>query len=206
MTDASKRGRFIVLDGVDGCGKTTQAKRLVARLEAQGESVLHLREPGSTELGERLRELLLHSSSKLSPRVETLLFCAARRQMLDEIVSDALAQGSWVVCERFNASTFAYQAVAGELDEAEIVALLDGWVGDPRPDLTLVLTLEAELARTRRGADRDRIERKAADYHERVAQGYERYAQGRSDVACVAADGSADDVEQAVWREVSRVQ
>src|SRR5262245_35412594 len=107
------RGAFIVLDGIDGCGKSTQAELLSRVLASDtGREVVHLREPGSTNLGERLREILLARESELSPEVEALLFVAARRQMLAERVEPALARGAHVVCERFHPSTFAYQ-VAG---------------------------------------------------------------------------------------------
>ena len=102
------RARFIVLDGVDGCGKSTQARRLVEHLsKVRGVEALHLREPGSTRVGERIRELLLSHDHDLDPGVELLLFAAARRQTLRELVAPALAQGRDVVCERFHASTFA---------------------------------------------------------------------------------------------------
>ena len=108
------RGCFVVIDGVDGCGKTTQAGRLCRALaEAGRPEPLHLREPGSTRLGETLREILLGSEHAISPKVQSLLFAAARRQTLEELVEPALAAGRDVVCERFHPSTFAYQAVAG---------------------------------------------------------------------------------------------
>src|SRR5262245_34284111 len=115
-----RRGLFVVIDGVDGCGKSTQAERLVRALATlpgadPERAPLHLREPGSTKLGETLRGLLLGRGREMSPAVETLLFAAARRQMLDELVRPALAAGRLVVCERFHPSTFAYQAVAGGL-------------------------------------------------------------------------------------------
>ncbi|MCL4158697.1 UNVERIFIED_CONTAM: hypothetical protein GTU68_000529, partial [Idotea baltica] len=105
-----RRGLFLVVDGVDGCGKTTQAGLLAEHLGV--DPGLHLREPGSTELGEALRALLLDHQYLIEPAVETLMFAAARRQMLDELVEPALAAGKTVVCERFHPSTFSYQAIA----------------------------------------------------------------------------------------------
>ena len=103
---------FIVIDGVDGCGKTTQARLLVENLrERTGVLPLHLREPGSTPLGESLRDLLLSRESTMSPSVEALLLAASRRQMLEQQVLPALAEERHVVCERFHPSTFAYQAL-----------------------------------------------------------------------------------------------
>src|SRR6187397_935543 len=134
------RGGFVVLDGIDGCGKTTQAAKLVeAWRRESGRETVHLREPGSTKLGEALRGLLLERGGELSPAVEALLFATARRQMLDEIVRPALARGAAVVVERFHPSTFAYQGVAGGLGEDAVLDLLERFAGSPRPDLVILL-------------------------------------------------------------------
>lgn len=172
-------GMFVILDGVDGCGKSTQAELLVAALGADRPHVerpLHLREPGSTEVGERVRELLLDRGLSLSAEVETLLFCAARRQMLDELVRPALEEGRDVICERFHPSTFAYQAVAGGLDPDRVLTLLTDWADNPSPDLILLFDLDVEEALRRRGAARDRIEDKGEEFLHRVAEGYRLFA------------------------------
>ncbi len=204
---SGSRARFLVLDGVDGCGKSTQAGRLARALASRtGRTVRHLREPGSTALGEGLRELLLSRESKLSPRVETLLFAAARAQMLEELVAPALARGEHVVCERFHPSTFAYQAVAGGLPEDEVLALLASWAGAPAPDLVLWLDLPPEAALERRcGAARDRIEDKGLEFQRRVARGYARYAERVRGVVRIDASGEPDAVERAILAEVQRV-
>jgi dTMP kinase len=203
--DSSERGSFIVLDGVDGCGKTTQAERLVQRLRAQGVSeVLHLREPGGTALGEALRGLLLSRDHDPGSAVETLLFAASRRQMLDELVGPALERGAWVVCERFHPSTFAYQAWAGDLDPASVMALLEGWAGTPRPELVCVLDLPVESAARRRGDPTDRIEDKGLIYQQRVAEGYRSFAERYHEAVLIDGSESAEQVEAAVWEEVSR--
>src|SRR5262245_33797398 len=129
------RGRFYVLDGVDGCGKSTQAARLVRALGARaGRMPLHLREPGSTAAGERIRALLLDPGPELDPAAQVLLFAAARREMLEECVRPALAAGRAVVCERFHPSTFAYQGVGLGVGEERVLALLREWAGEPAPD------------------------------------------------------------------------
>ncbi len=201
--------RFLVLDGVDGCGKSTQAELLAARLEREtGARVHHLREPGSTPLGEELRGLLLSREQEMGPEVETLLFAAARRQMLDGLVAPALAAGESVVCERFHPSTFAYQAAGGGLDEERVLDLLEAWASHPRPDLELVLDLDPEAAAQRRGAGSDRIEDRSARFQARVAAGYRRYAErmaGSRPVAVVDATGAVEEVAQRVWGEVARV-
>jgi dTMP kinase len=198
-------GLFLVLDGVDGCGKSTQATRLAERLRAQGRTVHHLREPGSTAVGEALRSLLLSVEVQLGPEVETLLFAAARRQLLDECVLPALAAGETVVCERFDSSTYAYQAVAGGLDGDELLALLRTWAVPRAPDLVVLLDLDPELAATRRGGPTDRIEAKGLEFQRRVAEGYRSYADRVGGVVRVDAMGAVDDVSGRIWREVERV-
>ena len=206
MARVAERGRFIVLDGIDGCGKSTQAVELVRTLaQRPGARVHHLREPGSTPLGERVRELVLHGAVEIGAASEVLLFLAARRQMLDEVVRPALARGEHVVCERFNGSTFAYQAVAGELDEERVFALLAEWAGSPPPDLEILLSLDVASAAARRGAGTDRIEERGLDYQRRVAIGFERWAERVPRVRHVAADREAQAVAADVTAEVARV-
>lgn len=201
--DGEPRGRFIVIDGVDGCGKTTQAELLSRALGVR--DGLHLREPGSTTLGEKLRELLLSRNFEIEPAVETLLFAAARRQMLETVVRPALLRGENVVCERFNPSTYAYQAVAGELDEQQVMSLLTSWSNDPRPDLVVVLDIDVDQAARRRGAARDRIEAKGLDFQRRVAEGYRKYAEAFDEAVLIDGSGDADQVHAAVLREAQRV-
>jgi len=196
---------FVVLDGIDGCGKSTQAAQLAARLGREsGSRVHHLREPGSTRLGEALRALLLGRDHAPIPRVETLLFAAARAQMLAEIVAPALLRGEHVVCERFHPSTFAYQAVAGGIPEDEVLYLLRTWAGDPRPTLEIVLEIDADLAAVRRGGASDRIEDKGLAFQRVVARGYARYAELNTRVVRVDASREPAVVAEDVWREVRR--
>lgn len=198
--------RFIVLDGVDGCGKTTQA-RLLARWLAEESSreVLHLREPGSTAVGEALRELLLSRGHAIEPDVEALLFAAARRQLLAEVIAPALARGLHVVCERFHASTFSYQGVAGGVGEERVLELLAGWAGTPRPHLVVVLDLAPELARERRGAARDRMEDKGEAFLRDVVRGYRSFVERAPNAVLVDAATDVDSVADAVLEEVRRV-
>ena len=203
------RPLFVVIDGVDGCGKSTQARLLVQSLSEQDEpshGAVHLREPGSTDLGERVRALLLDRSLDMGAEVETLLFAAARRQMLDELVRPALAVGRDVVCERIHPSTFAYQAVAGDLEEQAVLDLLHGWASEPMPDLIVLLEVPVEAAATRRGAATDRIEDKGNAYHERVAEGYRVYAKQDPRVVVIDGTQSAEQVATAVAEAVDRAR
>jgi dTMP kinase len=199
------RPLFVVLDGIDGCGKSTQAALLAARLSRESAArVHHLREPGSTRLGEALRELLLGREYAPVPAVETLLFAAARAQMLAELVAPALAAGEHVVCERFHPSTFAYQASAGGLPEGDVLALLTRWAGDPRPTHVVLLEISPDVAAARRGRASDRIEDRGLEFQRAVAKGYARYAELVPGVARVDAARAPDAVAADVWREVTR--
>lgn len=195
--------RFLVLDGIDGCGKSTQARLLTEALtRARGVPALHLREPGSTKVGERIREILLSREHELDPGVELLLFAAARRQTLRELVVPALAAGRDVVCERFHASTFAYQAIAGGLPEADVLAVLLRWADEPRPDALILLDIDPDVAARRRAGPADRIEAKGLEFQRRVAEGYRRFAQLQP--ATIVIDGAAgsEDVARAVRKAV----
>jgi dTMP kinase len=195
MPTPSRRGRFYVLDGIDGCGKSTQAARLARALEARGgRAPLHLREPGSTAAGERLRALLLEPGVGLSPAAQVLLFAAARRQMLEERVAPALGMGHDVVCERFHPATVAYQGAALEVGEERVLELLLAWAGEPAPDLVIVLDLAPEDALSRRGQD-DRFEGRGLAFHRRVAESYRRYAARDKAAVLVSAAGSPEEVE-----------
>lgn len=198
-----EQGRFLVLDGIDGCGKSTQARLLVQRLRDQGGDPLHLREPGSTIAGERIRALLLDERTPLGVAAETLLFAAARRQMLDELVGPALMAGRDVVCERFHPATFAYQAVAGKLEEETVLELLFAWAGAPAPDRVVVLDLDVETAAGRAEGE-DRFESRGLPFQRAVAEGFLRYARRVPGVAVVGAGGSPDEVAARVWEEVRR--
>lgn len=187
-------GRFIVLDGVDGCGKSTQARLLTEALQARREPALHVREPGSTGVGERLRELILSREYDLDAGVEALLLLAARRQMLREVVAPALERGEHVVCERFHSSTFAYQAVAGGLGEPAVLELFR-WAASPEPDHLVLLELSPDEAQRRAGPAGDRIEARGVEFQREVAAGYRRYAEVFPGTLRVDASGSPEEVQ-----------
>jgi len=171
------RGLFVTLEGPDGSGKTSQAARLAATLEHDGFDVVLVREPGGTELGERLRELLLHRDDlAIEPLSDALLFNAARAQLVSEVIRPALAAGHRVVCARFADSTLAYQGYGAGLDLAFLRSLEAIATGGLRPDLTILLDLpvEAGLARKRRGRSAlTRFEaRLDLAFHRRVRDGF----------------------------------
>jgi dTMP kinase len=173
---------FVTLDGPDGGGKTTQAARLAAWLRDRGRDVVTCREPGGTALGEGLRLILLDRATvNLTLRAEVLLYMASRAQLVEEVIRPALAAGKVVVSDRFLLSSIVYQGHAGGLSVAEVARVGLVATGGLLPDLTLVLDIAPEAARSRVGGARDRIEDRPDDYQRRVREGFLRAAQGGSE-------------------------
>ena len=190
------RGKFITFEGIDGAGKSSHVEWLAESLRAADKTVVVTREPGGTELGEALRELLLHKGMHLE--TETLLMFAARREHIAKLIEPALARGEWVVCDRFTDATYAYQGGGRGLDRGKFHTL-ENWVhGDLQPDLTLLFDLPLEVARERIAlAQRnlDRFEQERADFHERVRQAYLERAHAHPErFAVIAADRQLVDV------------
>jgi dTMP kinase len=203
------RGRFITFEGPEGGGKTTQARRLIQRLEEAGTRVVYTREPGGTPTGELIRGLLQHETSgeHVCAESEVLLFAASRAQLVRRVILPALASGSWVVCDRFADSTTAYQGYGRGFPLEQINAINSFAVGEAIPDLTFLLDLDVErgmerLAGRQGGAGAyDRIEREELAFHRRVRDGYLEIARreaGRFRV--IDAGRPADSVADEVWR------
>lgn len=171
-------GKFITLEGIDGAGKSTHIPELAERLRRAGHEVLITREPGGTELGERLRELLLHQA--MHPETETLLMFAARREHLEQVIQPALQRGIYVISDRFTDASFAYQC-GGRGVSADKVRQLEAWVqGEFQPDLTLLFDVPVDVSTQRLAAarDPDRFERERGDFFACVRRAYlERAAQ-----------------------------
>lgn len=170
------RGKFIVLEGGEGVGKSTNLAFIRANLEASGLSVRVTREPGGTQLGERLRDILLRAdeSEPITPDAELLLMFAARAQHIARVISPALTAGQWVLCDRFTDATYAYQGGGRQLP-LERIAGLERWVqGDLRPDLVLLLDAPAAVGinRIRQRGAADRFEREESAFFERVRAAY----------------------------------
>jgi dTMP kinase len=202
--DAAQRGTFITIDGPDGGGKTTHASRLAAHLAAQGVPVHVTREPGGTWLGERIREVLLErtgSTAPTDPLADALLFNAARRQLVSEVIRPRLDAGTTVVCARFADSTLAYQGYGAGVDLERLRLLADSATDGLRPDLTIVLDLQVEAGLARKApGDVTRFE---AEYdlafHRRVRAGFLAIAEAEPDrVIVVDATGDVDAVSSAI--------
>jgi dTMP kinase len=173
------RGRFITLEGIDGAGKSTHLQWLAQFLEGRGVKARLTREPGGTELGEKVRELVLARSYQLHPETETLLMFAARREHVEKVLLRTLDMGEWVLCDRFTDATYAYQSGGSGVAWDKIV-LLEEWAHPGlQPDLTLLLDVSPEIGRQRvtEGRTADRFEREKQDYFQRVRSAYLRRAQ-----------------------------
>lgn len=189
-----RRGRFVVLEGGEGAGKSTQAARLAERLGA-----VLTREPGDTELGARLRTLLLDTTGPVDDRAEALLMMADRAQHVTELVEPALASGRDVVCDRFSGSTVAYQGY-GRGQDVGIVAAVSAWAANGlEPDLVLWLDVDREVAAARVGSRPDRIESAGEEFHRRVAEGFAQQCEDEPGIwVRVDAGGSQDEVAERI--------
>jgi dTMP kinase len=169
-------GRFVTLEGIEGCGKSTLARELVTRLMAQGIAVRATREPGGTPLAERLRDIVLQRGAEtLTPGAETLLMFAARAVHVTNLIRPALAKGEWVICDRFTDATRAYQGGGRGIESSLIDALAQLAHRDLAPDITLLLDLPVEqgLARAQsRGGPGDRFEDERSAFFQRVRAAY----------------------------------
>jgi dTMP kinase len=195
---------FISLEGIDGSGKTTQA-RLLAR--ALGENVVLMREPGGTETGERIRELLKDPMLELDPIAELLLFCAARAELVTQVIAPALDRGRAVVSDRFSDSSVAYQGVARGLGMERVEEICDLATGGVWPDLTILLRLDPDRAAERIGRRRaDRFEGEGIELQRRVAEGYDEVARRHPErIRVIDGDAERGTVHAAVLAEVQAV-
>lgn len=180
---------FITLEGLDGSGKTTQARLLGARLEAEGTEVVLTREPGGTPLGEEIRNLLLHGGD-VAPWAEAALYAASRAQHVEQLIRPALARGATVICDRYVDSSVAYQGIARGLGLERVLDLNLAAVGGLMPDRTILLEIGVAEAASRMSHDLDRIEREGDGFRDRVAAAYRDLAQ-RFPARYVTVDGAA---------------
>ncbi len=184
------KGKFIVLDGPDGSGKSTQLKLLKDVIESQGTKVTLVRDPGGTVIGDKIREILLDKThGEMAVSCEVLLFMASRAQLWAEIIAPALAKGHCVLGDRWLSSTLAYQGVAGKIGLERVERIAEAALERVWPDLTVIMDLptEAGLRRIERGWDR--MEEKGAEFHRKVRQGYLKLAENRADFRIVEALG-----------------
>ena len=189
---------FITFEGIEGSGKTTQMRRLAERLP----EALVTKEPGGTAVGDRIREILLHSASSIEPVAEVFLFAASRRQLVMEVIEPALAAGRTVLCDRYADATLAYQGFGRLIDLDRLRALNDWATESLRPDVTLLFDLPEEVglarARSRNASqtnDEGRFEAEDLRFHRRIREGYLALAVAEPDrYRVIDANGSVDEV------------
>ncbi len=199
-------GIFITFEGTEGCGKSTHIKKLATCLEVEGHTVRTLREPGGTESGEEIRELLKHGPDNLTPEAELLLMNASRAQLVREIIRPALAAGEVILCDRFYDSTTVYQGAGRGLDSVHVQTVIDFAVGDTRPDLTLLLQIPLETSEKRRANRRgsDRFESADREFFMRIEAGYAALAKAEPDrIQVIDANRPVETVQGDILTAVS---
>ena len=202
---ASSTGKFITLEGGEGAGKSTAKAFIAQALELRDLDLVETREPGGTELGEILRNLLLSTELQPSVTTELLLIFAARAQHLSEVIEPALAAGKWVLCDRFTDATYAYQGFGRGYDLADIEVLERLVQGTRQPDLTFLFDLDPSigLARARKRDTLDRFEREKLEFFRRVREGYLSRAERDPRFAVIDAAQPVPEVEQQLSRAIA---
>ena len=201
------RPLFITVDGIDGGGKSTQIERLVNHLSESGRDVIAVRDPGSTEIGQRLRSLLLDSDLKMHRRTEAMLFMASRSEMIESTIRPAIADGKSVVSDRFLLANVVYQSIGTDDVTADLLWQMGRLAsGNLRPDLTILLDMPAPTALDRVGETRDRMESRGAQYMEAVRQAFlTQLPESSDETVVINADQIVDQVTVDMLTAVDRL-
>jgi len=192
-------GKFIVLDGPDGCGKSTQTELLADWTRHQGVGVEWFRDPGDTVIGEKIRQILLDPEhNRIDTRTELLLYMAARAQLWAEKIKPALDTGKCVLLDRWLSSTCAYQGYAGGFGIDKVIAIATDSLERTWPDLTIIIDVDLETAFSRLGKKLDRMEQKGKDYHQKVREGFLKLTEGQENFVVVDARAEIEAVHKAI--------
>ena len=213
---AKRKGKFITFEGVEGCGKSTQARLFYNYLREKGYKCVLTREPGGTPLGEKIREILLSPANKgMSPVCETLLFEASRAALVKKIIIPSLSKGFIVICDRFSDATLVYQGFAGRQNLKKLKAINGYATYGIKPDLTIALDIDTKegLKRAKRADSRkkkffkwDRMERKSLAYHKIVRKGYSRLAkQEKKRIKIIKTQPTINETQRLIRREALRI-
>lgn len=197
------RGKFIVLEGLEGAGKTTARQVILEQLEKAGKTIVQTREPGGTPLAEKLRHLIKHETEEpVSSKAELLMLYAARVQLVENVIKPALAEGKWVLGDRHDMSSQAYQGGGRQLDRSLLAALKENVLGKFEPDFTLYLDIDPAvgLARVRGRGELDRIEQQSLDFFYRTRQRYLELTQNNEKAAIINAEQPLEKVTADIRR------
>jgi dTMP kinase len=200
MTESISSGKFITVEGIDGCGKTTQAEFIIDRLVEAGLSTKLVREPGGDPISESIRKLLLHAEDSMSDRAEALLMIASRAQLTDKVILPQIIDGKWVVADRYADSTLAYQGGGRGLSVKSLNMINEFGTYTLKPDLTFYIDISVDIANSRMRVERDRIEKEGNDFQQRVRDQYLKLSENDPDrVVVINGDKSIDEIKADIW-------
>ncbi len=203
----STKTRFITFEGIDGCGKSTQAKLLLEKLNSKGCKTILVREPGGTRISEAVREILLiKGMDELQNRTEALLMTASRAQLTDEVIVPNLEKGHWVIADRYTDSTLAYQGGGRKLDVEWLIKLNTFATGELIPDMTVIVDIVPEEGQRRRESlNPDRIEKAGEDFQQNVRKMYQEIAKRFPDrIFIVDGHETIENIQNKIWQEIIR--
>ena len=204
MTESTSRGKFITFEGIDGCGKTTQAEMLFELLEKQKLPISFVREPGGDPISESIRKLLLHSEEIMSDRAEALLMIASRAQLTDKVILPYLMDGRWVVADRYADSTLAYQGGGRGLSSTALEEINYFGTYTLKPDLTFFIDISVEEANKRVSVSRDRIEKEGDEFQQKVRDFYTNlHTKELERVILINGENSIDAIHNEIWSIVN---
>mgnify|MGYP006225046003 FL=1 len=203
MTESISSGKFITVEGIDGCGKTTQAEFIVDRLADAGLSAKLVREPGGDPISESIRKLLLHAEESMSDRAEALLMIASRAQLTDKVILPQIINGTWVVADRYADSTLAYQGGGRGLSVQSLDSINQFGTYTLKPDLTFFIDISIDVANSRMRVERDRIEKEGNEFQQRVREQYLKLHESDPNrFILINGEQSVDNVRKEIWTHI----
>ncbi len=203
MTESISSGKFITVEGIDGCGKTTQAEFIIDGLVKAGLSAKLVREPGGDPISESIRKLLLHAEESMSDRAEALLMIASRAQLTDKIILPKIINGTWVVADRYADSTLAYQGGGRGLSVSSLKNINDFGTYTLQPDLTFFIDISIDVANSRMRVEKDRIEKEGNNFQQRVRDQYLKLYESEKDrMILINGEQSIEDVRNEIWNHI----
>ena len=206
MTESISSGKFITVEGIDGCGKTTQAEFIVDGLVDAGLSAKLVREPGGDPISESIRKLLLHAEESMSDRAEALLMIASRAQLTDKVILPQIINGSWVVADRYADSTLAYQGGGRGLSVQSLDSINQFGTYTLKPDLTFFIDISIDVANSRMRVERDRIEKEGNEFQQRVREQYLKLHESDPNrFILINGEQSVDNVRKEIWTHIKKI-